>query len=172
MNRLRVRRSNSMAPTLALIVGSVVATAVPAALPAVERAGASASSADTIRVAGTPLEAASLAFALALTDPSGDALQAVMAPTGIRLHLGETGHAGLSARQAAASLREFLRGYDGGTAIVSRAAPVEGSPVGGYAEVLWSGRVAGTSQGIQRTLFVGFLRESGEWWVDEVRLLR
>jgi len=143
--------------------------AVPGGLRGLENAPVVA---DTIRVAGSPLEAASIAFARALADPSGDALTSLLAPSGIRLHLGNAGHVGLSARQAVASLREFLRGYDGGIAVVSRAAPVDGSPFGGYAEVLWSGRVAGTSQDIQRTLFVGFLRDSGEWQVDEVRLLR
>jgi hypothetical protein len=127
---------------------------------------------DTIRVPASPLEAASLEFAVALADPSGDALAAILAPTGIRLHLGSTGHTGLSARQAAASIRDFLRGFEGGSAIVSRAAPVAGSQVGGYAEVLWTGRIAGTSQDIQRTLFVGFLRDAGAWRVDEVRLIR
>jgi hypothetical protein len=128
--------------------------------------------ADTILVPATPLESASVDFARALSDPSGDALASLLAPSGIRLHLGGTAHTGLSSRQAAASLRDFLRGYDGGGAVVGRAAPVEGSPVGGYAEVLWSGRMPGTSQSVQHTLFVGFVRSSGTWQVDEVRLLR
>jgi len=127
---------------------------------------------DTIHAAGNALEEVSLAFARALASGSGDRMANVLASTGIRLHLGDQGHVGLSARQAVATIREFLREYEEGQAVVTRAAPIEGSPDRGFAEVLWSGRVAGTSQGVRRTLFVGLIRDAGQWRVDEVRFLR
>jgi len=127
---------------------------------------------DTIHAAGNALEEISLAFAGALASGSGERLATVFASGGIRLHLGDQGHVGLSSRQAVAAIREFLRGYEGGRAVVTRAAPIEGSPDRGFAEVLWSGRVSGTSQGVRRTLFVGLIRDAGQWRVDEVRFLR
>ncbi|MEX0856076.1 MAG: hypothetical protein WD056_00775 [Gemmatimonadota bacterium] len=127
---------------------------------------------DTILVASTPLEAATMEFARGFSDPSGDRLGAILAIGGIRLHIEDTGHAGLSSRQAVAAIREFLRGYDGGGVVVLRAALVEGSPSRGFAELRWSARMAGTSQEIRRTLFLGLYQESGDWRVDEVRLLR
>jgi hypothetical protein len=55
---------------------------------------------------------------------------------------------------------------------VTRAAPIAGSPDRGFAEIVWSGRVVGTSQELRRTAFVGLMRDSGGWRVDEFRLLR
>jgi len=127
---------------------------------------------DTIRVASTPLEATSLSFAQALSEVAGEQLTLIFAGSGIRLHLDEVGHAGLSGRQAVASIREFLRGFEEGTAVVTRAAPVEGSSTRGFAEVLWSAKVTGTSNQVRRTLFLGLSRSNGEWRVDEVRFLR
>jgi hypothetical protein len=98
-------------------------------------------------------------------------MSAVFATRGIRLQMDRVGHAGLSSRQAVASLRDYLRGYDGGRTVVARTAPVEGSSDRGFAEILWSARVAGTSQIVQRTLFVGLVREPAGWRVEEVRIL-
>ena len=127
---------------------------------------------DTIHAAESALQEVSLAFAGALASGSGDRMADVLASRGIRLHLGDQGHVGLSARQAVATIREFLREYEQGQAVVTRAAPIEGSPDRGFAEVLWSGRVAGTSHSVRRTLFVGLIRDAGQWRVDEVRFLR
>jgi hypothetical protein len=127
---------------------------------------------DTIRVPSGPLEVASLAFAHALSDRSGEEMARVFAADGIRLHLDASGHAGLSSRQAVATIREFLRGYDSGKAVVTRAAPVEGSPNRGFAEVVWVATVARTSHEVRRTLFVGLRRDGEVWRVDEVRFLR
>jgi hypothetical protein len=160
-------------PTLRLasiLVALALASAVPtgtassAELPVVPG--------DTVQVTDQALSQAALAFALAFASGSGDRLSGSLANGGIRLHLHEAGHTGLSTRQAVASIREFVRGYEDAAAIVMRAASIEGSPDRGFAEVMWEGRVSGTSQGVRRTLFVGLMRESGEWVVDEVRLLR
>jgi len=126
---------------------------------------------DTIRVPSTPLEAASLAFVGTLHS-GGDGLGEILASSGIRLQLDGTAHTGLSSRQALASLRDFLRGFQESEAYVTRAAPVAGSGERGFAEITWTARIAGTSQEIRRTLFLGFYREQGEWRVDEVRLMR
>ncbi len=126
---------------------------------------------DTIEVVSNPLEGAALAFARALLDPSGDAVDGILGSGGIRLQLDAAAHAGLSSRQAVASLRDFLREYEGAQTAVTRAAPVAGSPDRGFAEVHWSARVAGTSQALRRVLFIGLVEISGEWRVDEIRFV-
>ncbi len=118
------------------------------------------------------LQQAAQAFARAWGAGSADQLAGLLAPSGIRLQLDGGSHGALSSRQALAALREFLRGFQGGTASVARAAPVDGSPDRGFAEIQWSARVAGTSEVLRRNVFVGMRLESQGWRVDEVRLLR
>ncbi|MSR22931.1 MAG: hypothetical protein EXR92_05210 [Gemmatimonadetes bacterium] len=126
---------------------------------------------DTIDVVSNPLEAAALAFAQALFDASGGGMTAILAPAGIRLQLGGAAHVGLSSRQTVASLRDFLREYEGVRTAVTQAGLVAGSSDRGFAEIHWSARVAGTSEAIRRTLFVGLVGGDGGWRVDEVRFL-
>ena len=128
--------------------------------------------ADTIEVPQTPLEFAAVGFARALAAGSADGLGSLMSLDGIRLQIEGPGGGGLSSRQAVASLLELVRRYEGGTAVVSRAEPLDGSADRGFAEVLWSARAAGTSDMLGLTLFLGLARQSDEWRVDEVRLLR
>jgi len=127
---------------------------------------------DTLRVASSPLEAAALGFVDAFAGASGERMSVLLSGGGIRLQLDATGHTGLSSRQAVAALREFVRGYEGTEVHVTRAAPVEGTSDRGFAEVLWSARMSGTSQEVRRTFFLGLTRGSGEWRVDEIRVLR
>ena len=127
--------------------------------------------ADTIEIATGELEEASLGFARALSaDADGD-VEWLLAPAGIRLQLGGPARSGVSPRQAAASLRGFIRGFDDEEAVLRRTSPVDGSPDRGYAEVLWSGRASGTSDEIRRTFFLGLSRRAGGWQIDELRVL-
>jgi hypothetical protein len=127
---------------------------------------------DTIEIPSTPLESAAVGFAQAFALGSEDALGKLLWSEGIRLQLAGSGRAGLSARQAVASLMEFLRPYDRNRTLVSRAAPLEGSPDRGFAEVLWTARAVGTSDEVTSTLFLGLRRDEGDWKIDEVRILR
>ena len=160
--------------TLAAVLG--VGGLLPDRAWAVDLAGTPqerpAPAADTIQAAAGSLEAAAVGFARAFGSGSADRMAAVLASGGIRLHLDGPGHAGLSSRQAVATLRDFLRNYDTSEAIVTRAAPVEGSPDRGFAEIRWGARIPGTSQTVYQSLFLGLNRQSGDWRVDEVRLLR
>jgi hypothetical protein len=128
--------------------------------------------ADTIEVASNPLEAASLAFANGLASGSRGGFAAFFVPDGIRIQLAGAARAGISSRQAAASVRQFLRDFEEVRAFLNRAATVDGSSERGFAEVLWSGRPAGTSDAVHRTLFLGLVRDGGYWRIDEIRLLR
>lgn len=128
---------------------------------------------DTIDVPSTPLEVAAVEFARAFSSGSETALGALLAPEGIHLQISGAGRAGLSSRQALASLMEFLRAYDRSKTLVSRAAPLDGSPDRGFAEVLWLAHAVGTSDEINLTLFLGLQEgDQGEWKIDEVRILR
>jgi hypothetical protein len=167
-SRIHLERA-LLRPTLLILVmvGSALVFGRPLAA-----SDSSLATTDTIRVPSGPLEAAAFSFAQALSELSGEQMTVVFAPHGIRLHLDDDGYAGLSARQAVASIRDFLREFDGGKTVVTRAAPVEWSSNRGFAEVLWVGRVSSTSHQVQRTLFLGLLRDGAEWRVDEVRFLR
>lgn len=166
--RIRILPGSLRLPMMAVAL-AVCGLALPALLSAAELDG---SVPDTIRVPATPLESASISFARSLSEVSGDRLADSFAGEGIRLHLDGDGYAGLSARQAVASIREFLHGFDPGETVVTKVAPIDGSSDRGFAEAHWSARMSGTSQEIRRTLFLGLRREEGEWKIDEVRFLR
>lgn len=126
---------------------------------------------DTIDIATNELEEASLGFARALSSDADGDVERLLAPAGIRLQLGGPARSGVSPRQAAASLRGFICGFDDEQAVLHRTSPVDGSPDWGYAEVLWSGRAAGTSDEIRRTFFLGLSRSAEGWQIDELRVL-
>ena len=153
-----------------LLIGTLMAPTVSPSRAQAHVAGVA--SLDTIQVASNPLEAASLGFAGAVAGGSGVDLARFLAADGIRLQLSGPAHTGISSRQAVASLRELLRGFDRGQTFLSRASPADGSPDRGFAEVLWSARAVGTSDEIHRTFFLGLVRDRGDWRVEEVRLLR
>jgi hypothetical protein len=127
---------------------------------------------DRNEVPQNPLEVAAAGFARAFAAGSAEGLGELMSPGGIRLQIEGPGGGGLSPRQAVASLIELVRRYEGGSVVVSRAEPLDGSADRGFAEVRWSTRAAGTSDLLGLTLFLGLAREGEEWRVDEVRLLR
>jgi ketosteroid isomerase-like protein len=111
------------------------------------------------------------AFAQAWAMGDVDEVAAHLAPGGILLRLEGPARAALPARQAFAALREYLRPYEEGTVEVSRAAPVSGNPDRGFAELRWTARVSGTSQRVERSVYVGLGRHGDRWRVTEVRLI-
>ena len=160
---------------LALLTIAIALAAVRGALGSPAAAGAigpNPLAADTIEVASNQLEAASLNFARAIASRTRGDLLELMAEGDVRLRLDGPSRAGISARQAAAALTDFLRRFDGGQAILSRVSSVDGSPDRGFAEILWSGRAVGTSGEVRRTLFLGLMRGGSSWRVYEVRLIR
>lgn len=132
---------------------------------------ATIAAADTIDVPSTPLEVAAVGFAEAFASASEEALAELLSPGGIHLQINGSSRAGLSSRQAVASLMEFLRLYDGSQTLVSRAAPLDGSPERAFAEVFWTARAAGTSDKVALTLFLGLREDEDGWKIDEVRVL-
>jgi hypothetical protein len=143
------------------------------AAPALAITTAGARGLDTILVARNPLEETALQFARAWASGAPARMAALLTGGGIRLQLGGQAHAGLSVRQAAAAIRDFLRDHEEGQAVLLRAAPASGSPDRGSAVVQWSARMAGTSQRIEGTLFLGLVQDrQGRWWIDEIRLVR
>ena len=163
--------SRLIAAVPSTILALVVALATTSTAPAGANTGG-IQHGDTIQVAANPLEAASLGFASAVARGAEADLSRFLVAEGIRLQLDGPTHAGISSRQAVASLRELLRDFDGGQTRVSRVTRVDGSPDRGFAEVLWTARAAGTSDDVHLTLFLGLLRDREDWRVDEVRLLR
>jgi hypothetical protein len=117
------------------------------------------------------LQRAAERFARAWSEGQFDEVTALLSGRGIRLRLEELDRSALSTRQAAAALRDFLRGFEGGEVTVVRAAPVAGSPGRGFAELSWLTRIVGTSDVLTRSVFLGMSLEGSGWRVDELRLL-
>lgn len=180
MIRRRRNRSSRIARAVAALglVGAPIAgfagagSAEAQVLPSTARGWTVPAFPDTIVEPRNDLEAAALRFARDWAAGGGGASGAVLAPRGIRLQLEGGAHTGLSARQATASFRDFLRDYEEGNAVLIRASKVSGSPDRGSAVIEWSARVSGTSQRVDRTLFLGLVRQNDTWRVDEIRLLR
>ena len=126
---------------------------------------------NTIFVATNPLEEASLGFVGAHSKRLGGDPACHLAPGGIRLQPNGPARRGFASRQAVASLKGIIRKFEDDEFVLRRAVPVDGSPDRGFAEVLQSGRAAGTSDEIRRTFFLGLSRSARGWKVDELRLL-
>lgn len=89
----------------------------------------------------------------------------------VSLHLEGTVSGTLPTRNATAALRDYLRNHQPGEATIARVTMVDGSGDRGFVELRWVTRRTGTSQTLQRTVFLGLRQEGGRWMVDEVRVL-
>jgi hypothetical protein len=99
-----------------------------------------------------------------------DGIAQLLSPAGVALHLFEESHPAAGVRQARAALAELLE--RGGSARVARVEDLGGSPQRGFAELTWSVRASGSDQGLEHTVFVGFVREGDAWRIGEIRVLR
>jgi hypothetical protein len=102
---------------------------------------------------------------------NAEGVAAHFARGGVSLKLDGPVRASVAPRQASAALRDFFRSYEGGEIQVVRAAPLAGTPDRGFAEIRWAAPVSGTSQAVQRSLFLGLFFDGETWRVDELRLL-
>lgn len=153
------------------LLAAILPALLAAAPPSAEAAPARTLRIDTILVATNALEEASLGFVEAVSERSDADLESLFVPDGIRLQIDGPARRGISSRQVAVSLRGFFREFDDERAFLNRATPVDGAPDRGFAEVLWSGRAAGTSDEVERTFFLGLFRSGGGWRIDELRVL-
>lgn len=110
-------------------------------------------------------------FGEALRQGNAESLTRLFSESGIRLRLEGLDRSALSVRQVNAALRDFLRAYQPGQVRLVRAAPVEGNPGRGFAQLHWETRVVGTSHPVVHAVFLGLVREGESWRVDEFRLL-
>jgi hypothetical protein len=119
----------------------------------------------------TTLTGAVEGLARAWSRGNADGVATHFARGGVSLKLDGPVRASVAPRQASAALRDFFRGYEGGEIRVVRAAPLAGTPDRGFAEIRWAAPVSGTSQSVQRSLFLGLFFDGEVWRVDELRLL-
>jgi hypothetical protein len=110
-------------------------------------------------------------LARAWAQGNAEGVAAHFARGGVSLKLDGPVRASVAPRQASAALRDFFRSYEGGEIQVVRAAPLAGTPDRGFAEIRWAAPVSGTSQAVQRSLFLGLFFDGETWRVDELRLL-
>lgn len=94
-----------------------------------------------------------------------------LVPDRVSVHLEGVVSANLPTRHAGAAVREYLRGHQPGEATIARVSLVDGSGDRGFVELEWKTRRAGTSQTLERTVFLGLRQGGGRWMVDEIRVL-
>lgn len=117
------------------------------------------------------LQDRALEFAQAWVNSDVDDLEAMMAPSGIRLQLQEGENILVTPPQAAASIGSFMKRYEGGEAELLRASPVGENPGEGFAEFQWVCQVSGLQAPVIFSLFVALRWNEPEWIVTEIRLL-
>jgi len=111
-----------------------------------------------------------MAFAQAWGESDVDALDNLLLRSGVLVSL-SGGRERMEPARALAALEQARAGSVGASVRVVRVEEVGGEPPQAFAELAWESVLAGTSEPIQRTVYVGFTREADRWWVREVRLL-
>lgn len=111
-------------------------------------------------------------FSKAWVDGDLDAVESLVASTGVRITLGGRDYHVLAARQAVATVRTLLRHNEGRGFKVTRVSELGGAPSRGMAEVEWEAVDRGSGELVRRTLFIAFILEAGAWRVEDLRVLR
>lgn len=117
------------------------------------------------------LEATAMRFARAWVDGDLRALESMVSPGGIRLHLQGDLYPGVDVPRAVGALRLFLDRYPGGEAELVRVSSSSGNETSGFADFQWRTAVAGTGETVIFTLFVALAMDEGVWTVTEIRVL-
>lgn len=102
-------------------------------------------------------------------DVSG--IAALLSSDGVRLQLGQGGHATVGVRQATAAIRDFHQAFRTTGARVRRVSEVSATPRRGFAELECSA-TEGSRDETGYSVFVAFLLEGSDWRVSEIRVLR
>jgi hypothetical protein len=78
----------------------------------------------------------------------------------------------LGARQAAAALRRIFEGRETISANPAMARVASGAPARAFTEIAWINRMHGTTIPERSTIFIGYVREDGQWRITQIRLMR
>jgi hypothetical protein len=117
------------------------------------------------------LEEESLGFARAWVDGDFSSLESRLAPEGIRLHLEGELYPVLDPGRAVRALRNLAARYGGGDLALRRISLSPGGDPGGFADLEWQTRVAGTGETVSFTVFLAYVQREGTWRVTEIRVL-
>lgn len=100
------------------------------------------------------------------------AIAALLSADGVRLQLGQGGHATVGVRQATAAIRDFHQALRTTGSRVLRVSEVGGTPRRGFAELECSATEGGGREAAGYSVFVAFVQEGSDWRVSEIRVLR
>jgi len=117
------------------------------------------------------LEEEAIRFARAWVDRDYSALESMMVPQGLRLHVQGELFPSVDLRRAAVALRGLLGRYEGGEAELVRVSRSTGQEGRGFADLRWRTRVTGTGEDAIFTLFIAFELQERGWMVNEIRVL-
>lgn len=117
------------------------------------------------------LEDSAHRFARAWVNGDLRALEPMLSPGGIRLHIQGDPYTAVSVPRALGALRVFRDRYPGGEAELIRVSLGSGGETDGFADFEWRTAVAGTGEVVIFTLFVALAAEDGIWTVTEIRVL-
>jgi hypothetical protein len=103
----------------------------------------------------------------------GEAAQiaALISRSGVSLDIDNGATGPVSARQAAAVLRQVLSGREAGTLRVRSARVVGGNPPRAFGELAWQFRARGTTIPEHTTVFIALAWEQESWRITQIRFL-
>lgn len=136
----------------------LMAAAILAALPA------------SALAQGSPQEVIR-SFAEQWADRSSDQLGATFDAEGVLLAYDGREHRDLERSRLLAALDQIRDGNVGGGVRVVRVVPVAGSEDRAFAELVWESVSSGTSESVERTLYLGLVLHDERWWINEIRVL-
>ena len=110
-------------------------------------------------------------FAERWAEPNSNALLELFDPNGVLFAFEGREHRDLDRPKLLATVDQVRDGAVGGGVRLLRVVPVAGSPGRAFAELLWEAVMAGTSESVEYTVYLGLVQRADRWWVSEIRLL-
>lgn len=110
-------------------------------------------------------------FAEEWADRTSDQLASTFDTGGVLLAYDGREHRDLGRARLVAALDQIRDGNVGGGVRVVRVVPVAGSDDRAFAELIWESVSSGTSEAVERTLYLGLVLHDDRWWINEIRVL-
>ncbi len=119
----------------------------------------------------TTAEGVTQTFAERWAQPGSPGLVETLDPSGVLLAVYGREHRDLDRPKLLATVAQVHGDAVAGGVRLLRIVPVAGSPDRAFAELVWEAVMAGTSESIEQTIYLGLVFRDGRWWINEIRLL-
>lgn len=111
-------------------------------------------------------------FAQQWAEPGSADLLDVFDPRGVLLAFDGREHRDLDPPKLLATVDQVREDAIGGGVRLLRVVPVGDNNTRAFAELLWEAVMAGTSEAVEHTVYLGLVQRDERWWISEIRLLR